>query len=325
LKTPKLLRESWNSNNPSINFKEEPQMSQLVKLSGFFPRVLKPFEYFEPETIGEATQILSKYGDRAKLLAGGVDLVPKLRRRLLIPECVVSLQWIPGLDYIKSNGDGLKFGPLTLLRSLELSPLIQRDYLALYEAVHQLASTQVKTTGTAVGNLCVATPASDIAVALFALGARLRIVGPSSERTIAIEDFFLGVGQTILQPGEIVAEVLVPRPAAGTGQAFFKLVRTAADIAKVNVAVSLTVAGGVCQEARVALGSVAPTTIRAGKAEGMLKGKAIDQRIIEEAAEAAAEETRTITDIRSTAEYRRETSRVLVKRAISKALERAKA
>ena len=300
-------------------------MSQLVKLSGFFPRVLKPFEYFEPETIEEATQILSKYGERAQLLAGGVDLVPKLRRRLLILECVVSLQRIPGLDYIKSNGDGLKFGPLTSIRSLELSPLIQKDYSALYEAVHQLVSVQVKTTGTAVGNLCVATPASDIAVALFALGARLRIVGPSSERTIAIEDFFLGVGQTILQPGEIVAEVLVPRPAAGTGQAFFKLVRTAADIAKVNVAVSLTVAGGVCQEARVALGSVAPTTIRAGKTEGMLKGKAIDQRIIEEAAEAAAEETRTITDIRSTAEYRRETSRVLVKRAISKALERAKA
>lgn len=300
-------------------------MSQLVKLSGFFPRVLKPFEYFEPETIEEATQILSKYGERAQLLAGGVDLVPKLRRRLLILECVVSLQRIPGLDYIKSNGDGLKFGPLTSIRSLELSPLIQKDYLALYEAVHQLVSVQVKTTGTAVGNLCVATPASDIAVALFALGARLKIVGPSSERTIAIEDFFLGVGQTILQPGEIVAEVLVPSPAAGTGQAFFKLVRTAADIAKVNVTVSLTVAGGVCQEARVALGSVAPTTIRAGKTEGMLKGKAIDQRIIEEAAEAAAEETRTITDIRSTAEYRRETSRVLVKRAISKALERAKA
>jgi len=318
------VRESQGSSNPLTNFKEDSEMSQLVKLSGFFPRVLKPFEYFEPETIEEATQIVSKYGERAQLLAGGVDLVPKLRRRLLIPECVVSLQRIPGLDYIKSNGDGLKFGPLTSIRSLELSPLIQKDYSALYEAVHQLVSVQVKTTGTAVGNLCVATPASDIAVALFALRAQLRIVGPSSERTIPIEDFFLGVGQTILQSGEMVAEVLVPRPAAGTGQAFLKLVRTAADIAKVNVAVALTLADGICQEARVALGSVASTTIRAGKAEEMLKGKAIDQRIIEEAAAAAAEETRTITDIRSTAEYRRETSRVLVKRATGKALERAK-
>jgi len=299
-------------------------MSQLVKISGFFPRILKPFEYYEPETIEEATQILSEYGGRARLLAGGVDLVPKLRRRLLMPECVVSLLRIPGLDYIKSNGDGLKFGPLTSIRSLELFPLIQKDYLALYEAAHQIASVQVKTTGTAVGNLCVATPASDIAPALFALGARLKIAGTSSERVISIEDFYTGVGQTSLQPGEVVAEVLVPRPATGTGQAFFKLVRTAADIAKVNVAVSLTVAGGICQEVRIALGSVAPTVIRAKKAEAVLKGKATDQRIIEEAAEVAAGETRTITDIRSTDEYRREVSRVLVKRAITKALEGAK-
>lgn len=299
-------------------------MSQLVKTLGFFPRVLKPFEYFEPETIEEATQILSEYGERAQLLAGGVDLVPKLRRRMLAPECVVSLLRIPGLDYIKGNGDGLKFGPLTSIRSLELSPLIQKDYLALYEAAHQIASVQVKTTGTAVGNLCVATPASDIAVALFALDARLRIAGASSERTISIEDFFLGVGQTALKPDEMVAEVLVPPPPAGTGQAFLKLVRTTADIAKINTAVSLTVAGGVCQDARVALGSVAPTVIRARKAEEILKGKAIDQSIIEKAAATAAEETKTITDIRSTAEYRREMARVLVKRAAGKALERAK-
>lgn len=319
------MRESRGSRNPPINSKEDLEMSQLVKLLGFFPRVLKPFEYFEPKTIGEATQILSQYGERARLLAGGVDLVPRMRRRLLVPKCVVSLHRIPRLDYIRSNRGGLKFGPLTSIRSLELSPLVKKDYLALYEAVHQLASTQVKTTGTAVGNLCVATPASDIAVALFALGARLRLVGPSSRKTIAIEDFFVGVGQTILQPGEMVAEVVVPCPPAGAGQAFLKLVRTAADIAKVNVAVSLTVADGVCQKVRVALGSVAPTIIRARRAERILKGKAIDQRMIEEAAQAAAEETRTITDIRSTSEYRREVSRVLVRRAISKALERAKA
>jgi len=299
-------------------------MSQLVKISGFFPRILKPFEYFEPETIEEATQILSEYGERAQLLAGGVDLVPKFRRRLLVPECVVSLLRIPGLDYIKSNGDGLKFGPLTSIRSLELSPLIQKDYLALYEAAHHIASVQVKTTGTAVGNLCVATPASDVAVALFALGARLRIAGASSERTIPIEDFFLGVGQTALQPGEMVAEVLVPCPAAGTGQAFLKLVRNASDIAKINVAVALTMADGKCQDARIALGAVAPTVIRTKKAEEVLKGKAIDEKTIEEVAKVAAGETRTITDIRSTAEYRREMSRVLVKRATNKALERAK-
>ena len=134
-----------------------------------------------------------------------------------------------------------------------------------------------------------------------------------------------GVGKTSLKPGEIVAEVMVPAAGKGTGSAFLKLVRTAVDIAKVNAAVCLTVSGGVCQEARIALGSVAPTVLRAKKAEAALKGKKIDQSLIEEAANAAAEETHTITDIRSTAEYRREMAGVLVKRALTAALERAKA
>ncbi len=301
-------------------------MSQLVKISGFFPRLVKPFDYFEPKTIREATQILSEYGGRARLLAGGLDIVPKMRRRLLLPECVANIQFIPGLDYIKdSSAEGIKFGPLTSIRSLELSPLIQKNYPALYEAAHSIASIQVKTMGTAVGNLCAATPASDIAVALFALGAQLKIVGTSSEQVIPIEDFCVGVGQNCLQPAEMVTEVIIPHPTKGSCSAFSKLVRTADDIAKVNVAVSLTVAGGTCQEARIALGSVAPTTMRAEKAEQVLKGKKIEQGVIEKAAEVAAGETRTITDIRSTAEYRREMSRVLVKRSINKALERAKA
>jgi aerobic carbon-monoxide dehydrogenase medium subunit len=299
-------------------------MSQLVKALGFFPRILRPFEYYEPESIGEATQILSTQRERGKPLAGGLDLVPRMRRRLLMPECVVSLQRISGLDYIKGNGNGLKFGPLTSIRSIELSPLVQKDYLALYEATHQIASVQVKTTGTAVGNLCVATPASDIAVALFALGARLRIAGVSSDRVISIEDFFLDVGKTSLHPDEIVVEVLVPPSSPGRGQAFLKMVRTAADIAKVNVAVCLEVSDGICQDIRIALGSVAPTVIRAKNAEGILKEREIDQTVIERAGEAAAEETRTITDIRSTAEYRKTMSCVLVKRAITKALEEAK-
>ncbi|MFC1902885.1 FAD binding domain-containing protein, partial [Chloroflexota bacterium] len=307
-------------------FKEEPHMSQLVKNLGFFPRVIKPFEYFEPETIEEATQVLAEHGERTRLIAGGVDLVPRMRRRLLVPEHVVSLRGIAGLDYIKGGGaDGLKIGPLVTIRSLELSPAVKKDYTALYEAAHQLASVQVKVMGTAVGNLCVATPASDIAVALFALGAQLKIVGATSEKVIPIEEFFVGVGQTSLQPGEIVTEVLVPGTAKGSGSAFFKLVRTSADIAKVNAAVYLVIADGVCREARIALGSVAATTIRAKKAEAALKGKKIAPEITEEAAEAASEETKTITDLRSTAEYRQEMAGVLVKRAIGKALERAKA
>jgi len=301
-------------------------MSQLVKSLGFFPKILRAFEYFEPATLQEAVQILAEYGERAKLLAGGVDLIPKMRRRLIMPEYVVSLMRIPALSYIKNNGDSLRFGPLTPIRSLELSPMIQKDYTVLYEASRQIASVQVKTMGTAVGNLCVATPASDIAVALFALEAQLKVLGPSSEKIIPIESFFIDVDKTILQPGEIVVEVSIPNPATMTSGAFFKLVRTAADIAKVNVAVTLRVTDNIYQDVRIALGAVAPTTIRARKAEEVLIGKVRDDgKAIEEAAEVAAEETRPITDLRSTAEYRKEMSRVLVKRAIEKALERVHA
>lgn len=289
-------------------------------------RALKSFEYFEPRTVEEVVRILFMYGGEAKVLAGGVDLVPKMRKRQIQPKCLVSIQRIPGIDYIEGDGaKGLRIGALTNLRSIELSPAIQKDYELLHEAIHQIASIQVKNMGTAVGNLCVATPASDIALPLLVLGAKLRIVGLTQERTAPIEKFFIGVGQTVLQPSEIVTEVLLPSPPAATGGAFLKLVRTATDVAKVNVAVTVTVTDGICQDVKIALGSVAPTPIRANKAEEALKGKKLDQETIAEAAETAAEETKPIDDIRSTAEYRKEVTKVLVRRAIEKASKRAKA
>ena len=286
---------------------------------------LKPFDYFEPTTIEEATQILSKYGTKAKVLAGGVDLVARMRRRQVQPQYVLSILSIPGLDYIQSDKAGLRFGALTTIRSIELSPIVEKDYAVLYEAASQIASVQVKTMGTAVGNLCVATPASDIASALYALGARLRIVGPASERIIPIENFFVGVNQTVLEPGEIVTEVILPSPAPQTGGAFFKLVRTASDIAKVNVAVSLTVTDNTCRDAKIALGSVAPTVFRATQAEEALKGSTLEPKVVEEAAQLAAQEAKPITDLRSTVEYRGEMVRVLVRRAVEKALTKARA
>lgn len=289
-------------------------------------RALKSFEYFEPRTVEEVVRILFMYGGEAKVLAGGVDLVPKMRKRQIQPKCLVSIQRIPGIDYIEGDGaEGLRIGALTSLRSIELSPAIQKDYELLHEAIHQIASIQVKNMGTAVGNLCVATPASDIALPLLVLGAKLRIVALTQERNVPIEKFFIGVGQTVLQPSEIVTEVLLPSPPAATGGAFLKLVRTATDVAKVNVAVTVTVTDGICQDVKIALGSVAPTPIRANKAEEALKGKKLDQETIAEAAETAAEETKPIDDIRSTAEYRKEVTKVLVRRAIEKASKRAKA
>ena len=289
-------------------------------------RVLKPFEYLEPGTVEEAVRLLSSYGDKAKVLAGGIDLIPRMRQRKITPAYVVNIQQIGALDYIEGDGvKGLRFGALATLRFVELSPIVQKDYVVLYEAAHQITSVQVKTMGTAVGNLCVATPASDIAVALFALGAELKIASTGAERTVPIENFFIGSGQTALEPGEMVTEVMLPNPPSGTYGAFLNLVRTAADIAKVNVAVMVTVSGDTCREAKIAIGAVAPTVFRAAKAETALKDQKLDQGIIRAAAEAAAEETKSISDLRSTAEYRKEMTKVLVRQALEKAIESAKA
>ncbi len=286
---------------------------------------LKPFEYLEPTTIEEAVQLLRKYGTKARVSAGDVDLVARMRQRLVSPQYVISLLSIPGLDYVQSDEAGLRFGALTTIRSIERSPVVKKSYLVLHEAASQIASVQVKTMATVVGNLCVATPASDIAAAIYALGGRLRIVGPGSEKTISIEDFYVGVNQTVLKPDEIVAEVMVPSPAQQTGGAFLKLVRTASDIAKINVAVTLTVTDNTCKEAKVVLGAVAPTVIRATRAEEALRNGKLGPETVEKAARLAAQEAKPITDLRSTLEYRREMVRVLVTRAVEKALKRARA
>jgi len=288
-------------------------------------RTLRSFELLEPKTIEEAVHILSTHIGKAKVFAGGVDLVARMRRRQIKPECVVSIRMIPELDYIEGSGaSGLRIGALTTLRSIELSPVIQQDYVLLYEAVHQIASIQVKTMSTAVGNLCVATPASDVAPALYVLGAELKIVGPALEKTTPIENFFVEVGQTILEPNQIVTEILIPGIPAGAGVAFLKLGKTKDDIAKVNVAVLVTVTNGTCKEAKIALGSVAPTVIRAPRAEEILKSEKLNEKTTARAAEAAAEALKPITDVRSTAVYRKEMVKVLVKDALEKAATRTK-
>jgi len=289
-------------------------------------RTLRPFELFETERVDEAIELLSSYGRKARVLAGGLDLISKMRRWQINPEALVSIHKIRELEYIKSNGDeGIGLGALATLRSIELSPIIQNSYRLLYEAIHQIASVQVKTMGTAVGNLCVATPASDIAPPLMVLGANLKIRGPGEEKSVLLDQFYRGVDQTTLEPDEIVTEIRIPRVAPGSGGAFLKLSHTAACIAKVNVAVMVTLAGGICKNAKIALGSVAPTVIRARRAEAILKGGVVDIETVRSAAKAAAGESTPMSDLRSSAEYREEMVEVLVRRGIEKALERSKA
>jgi carbon-monoxide dehydrogenase medium subunit len=301
-------------------------------------RVLLPFEFSEPTTVAEAVALID--GERSRALAGGVDLVLKMRLRQIMPERVVSLQKLPGLDHIRVAGsagtdprdgvatgdpkDGsLRIGALATLRQVETSSLVRGFWPLLAEAIESIVSLQTRTMGTVAGNLCVGTPATDVAPALYALGARMRITGLGGDREIPIEEFFVDAGRTALGPHEIVTEIVVPAPAAGSAGAFLKLAKTAEDIAKVNVAVMLAMEDGWCSRARVAVGSVASTPLRILAAEQALAGRRLDEGGLDEAAEAASHTVRPISDVRSTAGYRREAVRVLVKDALDKAAARA--
>ncbi len=285
---------------------------------------MRALEYHEPTTIADAALVLFDHGKEAQVLAGGIDLIPKMRRGVIQAGHVISIRKIAGLDHIHQDAQGaIVFGAMATLRSIEMSGLVRTAHPILYEAIHQLTSVQTKFMGTAVGNLCVATPASDIATSLMALAAQLKIAGVEGERTEPIDSFYLDYHMTSLKRGEMVAGVFLPAPLPGTGSAFFNLVRTRADIAKLIVAVTVALDEDVCREARIAIGAAAPTPFRAKNSELLLNGQKLDAALIEMAADAAAQAVRPITDIRSTAAYRKDMTRVLVRRALAEAIERA--
>jgi aerobic carbon-monoxide dehydrogenase medium subunit len=301
-------------------------------------RVLLPFEFSEPGSVAEAVALID--GDRVRAMAGGVDLVLKMRLRHVTPERVVSLQKIPGLDHVREDarfgrdgglGDGrgigaapaLLIGALATLRRVEQAATVQHQWPLLAEALGSIVSMQTKAMGTLAGNLCVGTPASDVAPALYALGAHVRIAGESGEWEIPIEEFFVDAGKTAVRPHELVTEIIVPAPAAGSAGAFLKLAKTAEDIAKVNAAVCLALSDGVCSYVRIAVGSAAPTPVRAAAAERVLAGRRLDAGVATEAAEAAADSVCPISDVRSTAGYRKDMVRILVRDALLAAAARA--
>lgn len=285
---------------------------------------LRAFAYHEPGSLEQACQILAQSGTDARVLAGGCDLVPGIRRRAFVPSVLVSVARVKGLDAIRFDGRQLSIFPMASLRSAELSEDLRTHFLALYEGVRSIASVQVKTTGTLLGNVCVATPASDISPPLMVLGAVVHVLGPEGPRAFPIAELFADTKRTSLRLGEIVSEISLHVPPIGTGSAFAKLTRTAADCAKLNVAARVTLEGDVATDVRIALGSVASTPIRAPWAEELLTGVVLDDGRISEAADAILREVRPITDLRSTADYRRQVLHVLVRRVIASARDRAR-
>lgn len=287
-----------------------------------------PFEYFEPLSIEETVSLLKKYGDKAKVLAGGTDLVPQMKEKTTRPEFVISIGRIANLDYIRLDGEkGLKIGALTIIRSIEQSPQLQPKYGLICQSASQMASIAVRNVATVGGNLCNASPSADIATALMALSATVKLVGATGERIVPLEDFFTGPGATILKTNELLTEVQIPSPPAHTAGVYIKYTtRGGEELALIGVAALLTLSAGdgTCTDAKLALGAVAPTPIRARRAEGVLKGKKIDQELIEKAALTASNESSPIDDIRGSAEYRREMLKIFTRDAIRQAAELAK-
>lgn len=287
-----------------------------------FYRHLPKFNYLAPTTLDEALSLLSEYKGRARVIAGGTDLVPKLKRReIKAPEYVIDLKGIPGLDEIKFDTSGLTLGALVTIGMVESSAKIRQKFDILAQAAQSMASPQVRNRGTIAGNICNAVPSADSAPPLLTLGARLKIVSGKGERTVNIEDFFTGPNQTTLSDNEILTEIQIAyMPPSGKG-VYLKLTpRWAMDLAIVGVAVVVIPQDGICWDIRIALGAVAPTPIRAKKAEAVLKGQKLDDKLIKKAARTAAGESRPIDDHRASAEYRRDMVEVLVKRAIKQAI-----
>jgi aerobic carbon-monoxide dehydrogenase medium subunit len=285
------------------------------------------FGYFEPHTIQEAVSLLSKYDGKAKVVAGGTDLINLIRAGAIRPEYVVDIGHVAGLDYLKYDEEGtLSIGALTTISVLEKSEELKQRHPVISRAAGQLGPVAIRNVGTVGGNLCNASPAADTAPALLGLTARVKIAGPAGARTIPLEDFFLGPSRTVLQTGEIVVGIQAPPLPPGARGVYLKhSIRGAADLAIVSVAVIAGFDGQCCRSVKIALGAVAPTPMRARRAEGMLEGKEIDGALIENAARAAAEESRPITDVRASADYRKAMVEVLTKQAVTMALGKGEA
>ena len=283
---------------------------------------MRRFEYLEARTLRQAFRMLRQRGDQCRVVAGSTDFLVRWRAGFWHPDYVVNIQHIPGLGRVSfSRRNGLRMGALVTIQTLEQHPVIRQHYPALAAAASSFAGVQVRNLATVGGNICNASPSGDTLPALLVYGAECRVSGPEGSRQIALDHFFTGPGQTVLAHDEILTEITLPPPEPGTGSLYIKhSPRGAMDIATVGVASSLTLdRSGVCTNARIALGAVAPTPIRAHVAEGLLIGNKVDPDLMQEAASRAMAQASPIDDVRGTAGYRREMVGVLTRRTLERA------
>lgn len=288
-------------------------------------RAIRTYEYHAPETLEEAKALLKQYGDKAKILAGGTDVVPKMKSHIFLPEHVISIRNIPELKELHYDPkEGLRFGANVKLHDMQLMDFVKKDFTALHDGICGMSSTQIRNMSTVVGNICNAVPSADTAPGLIVLGAEVKIESAAGSRVVKVEDFITGVLKTVLRPDEIVTEVFIPAPAENSASAYMKFAqRNALDLAMVGSAAWVQMDGDVVKDARIALGAVAVKPKRAEHAEAALIGKTLTEDVVLEAARLAGEEDcLPITDMRATKEYRVEMVKVMTKNAIYKAAKR---
>ncbi len=269
----------------------------------------------------EAAFLLARYENKAKIIAGGTDLMVMMKDRILTPDNIINIKSIAGLDRIVWNGrEGLSIGALARISDIVTSDIIRDKYPALQKSAEALGSPQVRNMATIGGNICHSSPSADTIPPLIVFDARLRLTGIEGEREIPIERFFTGPRSNVLH-NDILTEILVPSAKGVCGTAFGKISRLSEDLAKVNCAVKINVSGGKFSEVRIALGAVAATPVRARNVEQALEGHEITDRLIEAASEKVNEDMSPIDDVRSTAEYRYRAGRVLIRRLLKEAME----
>jgi len=283
------------------------------------------FDYAAPRSLDEALSILEQRGDEAKVLAGGQSLIPLMKLRFATPALIVDLNRIPGLDYIDEGADHLRVGALTRNRDLAASQLLEQGYPVMAAAAPLISDPVVRNLGTMGGSLAHADPAGDWGSVMIALGADVIAKSQSNERVIPVRELFTDTFTTVLEPNEVITEIRVPKPTAASGGTYLKLERKVGDFATVAVAVRLDLDDGKVGGAGIALTAVGPTNIHARSAEESLGGAEPNEEAFEEAGRLAADASSPVTDVRGTADYKRQIVKTFVNRGLSDALNRARA
>ena len=282
------------------------------------------FEYQAPETIDEVFELLERKGEAARIMAGGTALILFMKQRLVRPEVVVSLRRVAELDGVRAQNGTVRIGATVPQRSIEREPIILERFPVLVETLRKVATPRVRNQATLGGNLTHADPNQDPPVTLIALDASVRLRTRGGERIVRLDEFFSDYYETVLQPEEILTDILLPAPPPNSGSSYLKfLPRTADDYATVAASATVVLGDGLCQDVRIVLGSAGPTVIRARKAEMVLRGQPATEEVLRTAAAAVKDEVDPLSDIRGSAEYKRAMTEVFAFRALRSAVERA--